>query len=396
VRVLVLNAGSSTLKASVLDTPEREPRFTGTVRTSADTSDATWRSGVGELLAGASEAGVESATIEAVGHRVVHGGTEFRHPVLVDAAVARAIDGLADLAPLHNPAAAATLRAGRDVLPGVPHVAAFDTAFHGSLPEAAYRYPVPERWYRDLGVRRFGFHGISVAWSVRRTAELLDRPPADLRLVVAHLGSGCSVTAVDGGRSVDTSMGLTPLEGLMMGTRAGSIDPGIVFRLLRHGVAADAIEDDLEHRSGLVGVAGTQDVPELLAREAAGDAEASLALELFVRRAAAAIAGAATTLPSLDALVFTAGVGENAASIRRRICERLGGLGVPTPEDVDVARADASRAHAAPADASANAHASPADAVLARRPDGPSVLRIHAREDVVIAEAAARLVARQR
>jgi acetate kinase len=201
---------------------------------------------------------------------------------------------------------------------------------------------------------------------------------------------------VDGGRSVDTSMGLTPLEGLMMGTRAGSIDPGIVFRLLRHGVAADAIEDDLEHRSGLVGVAGTQDVPELLAREAAGDAEASLALELFVRRAAAAIAGAATTLPSLDALVFTAGVGENAASIRRRICERLGGLGVPTPEDVDVARADASRADVAPADASANAHASPADAVLARRPDGPSVLRIHAREDVVIAEAAARLVARQR
>jgi len=374
VRVLVLNAGSSTLKASVLDTPDREPRFTRTVRTSADASDATWRSGVDDLLAAASEAGVDAASIEAVGHRVVHGGTEFRQPVLVDTAVARAIEALADLAPLHNPAAAATLRAGRDVLPGIPHVAAFDTAFHASLPEAAYRYPVPDAWYRDAGVRRFGFHGISVEWAVRRTAELLARPPADLRLVVAHLGSGCSVTAVDGGRSVDTSMGLTPLEGLMMGTRAGSIDAGIIFRLLRRGVTPGGIEDDLEHHSGLVGVARTQDVPELLAREAAGDAAAFLALEMFVRRAATAIAGAATTLPSLDALVFTAGIGENAASIRSRICERLRGLGVPQPEDAGSAAGDA---------------------VLARAPGRPSVVRIHAREDIVIAEAAAGLVARQ-
>ena len=367
MRVLVLNAGSSTLKASVLDTPERGPLFTQTVETRADAPGATWQSGVESVLAAARETGVDAATIDAVGHRIVHGGTQFRQPVLVDSAVADAIGALADLAPLHNPPAVATLRAGLRALPNVPHVAAFDTAFHATIPEDGYRYPVPEPWYSVWGVRRFGFHGLSVEWSMRRTGELLDRPTEALRLVVAHLGSGCSVTALDAGRSVDTSMGMTPLEGLMMGTRAGSIDPGIIFGLLRRGVAADAIEADLEHNSGLVGVAGTQDVRELLRREAGGDEAAMLALELFVRRAAGAIAAAATTLPMLDALVFTAGIGENSAMIRRRICRRLAALGVPEP-------ADGGALH---------------DEILARSVAGPAVVRVHAREDLVIADAVA-------
>jgi acetate kinase len=217
-------------------------------------------------------------------------------------------------------------------------------------------------------VRRYGFHGLSVTWSIRRASELLDRPAADLRVVVAHLGGGCSVTAVDGGRSVDTSMGLTPLEGLMMATRAGSIDPGAIIRALRLGEPLDEVAADLEHRSGLLGIsARTADMRELLELEATGDLRARLAIEMFVRRAAGGIAAAATSLPALDALVFTGGIGENAGSIRRRIVGRLAVLqlaGEATPgEQANV------------------------DTVLNAGP--PAVLRVSAREDVVIAEAAA-------
>jgi acetate kinase len=218
-------------------------------------------------------------------------------------------------------------------------------------------------------VRRYGFHGLSVAWSTRRAAELLEHPVPDLRLVVAHLGGGCSVTAVDGGRSVDTSMGMTPLEGLMMGTRAGSIDPGIVLRMVRSGRSADSVEADLDRRSGLAGVAGTADVRELLERESAGDARAALALDLFVRRAAAGIAAATTTLPALDAIVFTGGIGEHAAPVRDRILERLHLLGG--------ARRDASFE---------------GDRVV-RYERGPAVLGIAAREDLVIADAVVSLAA---
>ena len=212
-------------------------------------------------------------SIDAVGYRVVHGGPDLVTPVVVDDAVVAAIDGLADLAPLHNPVAADTIRAGRSILPGVPHVACFDTAFHATLAAEASRYAVPRRWSEEWGVRRYGFHGLSVEWSAIRAGELLGRPPAELRLVVAHLGSGCSVTAVDGGRSVQTSMGMTPLEGLVMGTRAGSLDPGILLALLRDGRrTAEELAEDLDHRSGLLGLSGsTGDVRVLLAAEAAGD-----------------------------------------------------------------------------------------------------------------------------
>ena len=222
------------------------------------------------------------------------------------------------------------IRAAREALPGRPHVAVFDTAFHATLPEIARRYPVPDRWTTSFGVRRYGFHGLSVAWSTERAAVLLGRRPKDLGLVVAHLGNGCSVTAVLAGRSVATSMGMTPLEGLMMGTRAGSIDPGIVLRLLREGsLDLDELAEDLDHHAGLLGVSGsTSDVRQLTAAAAAGDEAAALALAMFADRAAAGIAAAATALPHLDAIVFTGGIGAYAGATRAAIAERLAVISV--------------------------------------------------------------------
>jgi len=365
-RILVVNAGSATLKTTLLDLPTLEP---------VGVAEVDWEEGAPPMerattiiaaLERAAGAGAVGGGVDAVGHRVVHGGDRFTQPTRIDAENLGAIEGLADLAPLHNPAAAAGIRAGLDALPDVPHVAVFDTAFHATLPEVARRYPVPDAWVHDHGIRRYGFHGLSVAWAVRRAGELLGRDAARLRLIVAHLGGGCSVTAVDGGRSVDTSMGLTPLEGLMMGTRAGSIDPGILFRLARDGLSLASIEDGLTHDSGLRGVGGTDDVRALLHAEESGDARATLAIGLFIRRAAAGIAAAATTLPALDAVVFTGGIGEHAGSVRTRIAERLTLLGVSPPSD-------------APTE----------EGVLTIAEPGPAILVVHSREDVVIAEAAA-------
>jgi acetate kinase len=369
VRVLVLNAGSVTLKATVLDVPEREPRFDRTIDWGGERA-----AGVAAMLDGLVHEGIALDSIEAVGHRVVHSGERFTAPVAVDDRVVDELEALEELAPLHNPPATETMRAALDALPGPVHVAAFDTAFHATLSEAGRRYPVPDQWVEDWGIRRYGFHGLSVAWSLERAGELLRQPPDALRLIVAHLGGGSSVTAVDGGRSVDTSMGLTPLEGLMMATRSGSIDPGAILRVLRAGHPLDAVADDLERRSGLLGVSGrSSDMRELLRAEGEGDQRASLAVELFVRRAAAGIAAAATSLPKLDALVFTGGIGEHAAGVRARIVERLAVLGPsllvagPEPEG---------------------------DGAVA--PGPPAILRIHAREDLVIAAAAASMAGARR
>ena len=373
MRVLVLNPGSSTLKAAVLEPPDRTPLASIEVGRGSDASrDGDAATAVADALAALRPA-VDAATIDAVGYRVVHGGPRFSGPVRIGDDVVAAIDELADLAPLHNRLAAATIRAGRSALPGVVHVAAFDTAFHATLPEDAIRYAVPALWAESWGVRRYGFHGLSVAWSTRRCAELLDRPVADLRLVVAHLGSGCSVTAVSGARSVETSMGMTPLEGLVMGTRAGSLDPGILLALLRdRRLTVEELAEGLDHRSGLLGLSGrTADVRELLLAEAAGDAAARLALAVFVRRAAAGIAAAATALDRLDAVVFTGGIGARAGPIRRRILGRLAVLGVDRDVAFDVPPA-----------------ADPATADDVSEPrSGPAIARIVAREDVVIAEA---------
>ena len=371
-RVLVLNAGSATLKATVLDLPQADPRFERIVDWSADASAAD--TALMELLDAIAVNSIALDTVDAVGHRVVHGGERFTAPTRLDDEVVAALEELTDLAPLHNPVALATIRAARSRLADIPHVAAFDTSFHATLPSSARRYPVPDAWVRDHGIRRYGFHGLSVEWSVGRAAALLARPASELRIVVAHLGGGCSVTAVDAGRSVDTSMGMTPSEGLMMATRAGSIDPGILFRLLRAGIDADAVERGLDHGAGLLGVGGSADVRVLLAAQASGDARASLAIELFVRRAAAGIAGAATNLGSLDAIVFTGGIGEHAVTVRARICERLHLLGVPVPDSEAV-----------------GGDAVGGDAVIGRNQAGPAVIKAHAREDVVIARAALRL-----
>ena len=360
MRLLLLNAGSSNLKASLIEPPNRAPVFERTIDWIDDGRDAVGAT-VEEVLKAA------DTPIDAIGHRVVHGGERFTGPTRLDDEAVAAIESLVALAPVHNPLALATIRVTRRLLPDVPQAASFDTAFHATLPESARRYPVPDEWAR-AGIRRYGFHGLSVAWSVQRASEMLGRPVEGLGLVVAHLGGGCSVTAVDDGRSIDTSMGMTPLEGLMMGTRSGSIDPGIVFHRLRDGQAAETIERDLDRRSGLVGVAGTADMVELLAREAGGEERARLAVEMFVRSAAAAIAGSATNLATVDAIVFTGGIGEHAPSVRARICERL-----------HLVRLDG-RAREIDGDGWFGSTS------------GPSVLRITAREDLVIARQVAAIV----
>jgi acetate kinase len=363
---LVLNAGSSTLKASLVARRADEPRTTATEPWTEREAGADVELTVERVI---ERLGFEPSSIEGVGHRVVHGGESFRAPVVVDDRTVAAIEGLGSLAPLHNPRAVATIRAARRLFPDVPNVACFDTAFHATLPEIAWRYPVPGSW-SAWGIRRYGFQGLSVEWSVGRASALLDRPVGRLRLVVAHLGAGCSVTAVDRGRSVWTSMGLTPLEGPMMATRAGSIDPGVIIRLLRdRHLTVDELEEALERESGLLAIGGTADMRLLLEREKAGDERAALAVAMFTDRAAAALSSAMTRLQTLDALVFTGGIGENAAQIRSRVCRRLRIVGVPSVPARHVRR----------------------DAIVSGRNRRPPVLRIAAREDVVIARAVERL-----
>jgi acetate kinase len=361
MRVLVLNPGSSTLKAAVLVAESGEVVADATIE---------WPAGVeaARMVASALER-LPSETADAVGYRVVHGGSRYTIPSLVDPALIEAVEELDALAPLHNRRAASVMRAAKSLLPDLQHVACFDTAFHADLPEEARRYPLPAEWVERWGIRRYGFHGLSVTWAGRRASELLERPPGDMALVVAHLGSGCSVTAVDGGRSVDTSMGFTPYEGLMMATRAGSVDPGILLRLATDGVSVEELADGIGHRAGFAAIAGTSDVREIERRAAAGETVARLAIDMFVRRAAAAIAAAATSLPRIDALVFTGGIGEHSHLIRAGIVGRLGRLGVSDYlRDAD------------------------ADAVLIHGPI--SVLVVQAREDRVIADEVAALLHR--
>jgi acetate kinase len=308
---------------------------------------------------------VDARQLDGVAHRVVHGGQRFRQPLIVDEAVHAEIVALEPLAPLHNAPAIAALDRVRGALPGVPNVAVFDTGFHATIPEPAATYAIPRAW-RDLGMRRYGFHGLSVQWSSERARELLG---ADRRLVVCHLGGGCSVTAVRDGRSVDTTMGFSPLEGVPMVTRSGSIDPGMLFYLQRErGVAVDELDHALNHESGLVGLSGREGG----AREVfeAKDAAATLAAEVFCHRVASAVGAMATAAGALDALVFTAGIGENSARIRASVCGRLAFLGVEV-------------------DADANERAQP-DCDIARGPT--RVLVIRAREELVAARAARALL----
>ena len=364
-RILVLNFGSSSLKASLIEPPDHtiaraEERWDSA---SSDLSDIVPL--VRNLLLRL-KMSVNDTGLDGVGYRVVHGGHRFPGPARISADVIADIEAVEELAPLHNVLALQTIAAGRALLPEVPHVACMDTSFHSTLPEAAYRYPLPELWYTEWGVRRFGFHGLSVAWSVQRASDLLDRPIDDLRLVVAHLGSGCSVTAVDGGRSVDTTMGLTPLEGLMMGTRSGSVDPGVLLHLLESGKLSPVeLRRALEHESGLKGVSGLgSDMRQVQEAAGLGDKRAELALAMFIRRSALAVGAAATSLNSLDGVIFTGGIGEHAHAVRKRIVDRLAVLGVSSIcNDVE----------------------KDSDNILSEPGAGVPVLRVEAREDLVIA-----------
>ncbi len=271
--------------------------------------------------------------IDAVGHRIVHGGAEFTEPVVVNDAVRARLQSLTDLAPLHQPTSLASLDAVRRVLPGVPAVGCFDTAFHAGLPEHAALYALPEAWRSRWPLRRYGFHGLSHAYAARRTSALLGRGPAGdgppLRLVSCHLGAGASLAAVVGGRCVDTTMGFTPLEGLIMATRSGSVDPGLVLWLQTHaGLPAAEIGEALEHRSGLEGLAGTSDMAAVLRRSEAGEARARLALDTYLHRLRALVAAMAAAMGGLDAITFTGGVGEHAPDLREQAAAGLGFLGI--------------------------------------------------------------------
>ncbi len=265
--------------------------------------------------------------LRAVGHRVVHGGERYTAAVRVTPEVKRVIWELAELAPLHNPASLDGITAVEQVLPGIPQVAAFDTAFHATLSEAARTYPVPRKWTREWGLRRYGFHGLSHSYCAGRAAEMMGR--RDLRLVIAHLGNGASVSAVRDGICVDTSMGFTPLEGLMMGTRSGTVDPGMLVYLLRHkGLDVSAVDKALNYESGLLGLSGvSSDMRQVLAA-LAGNPDARLAIDVYVHRIRQTVGAMAATLGGIDALVFTAGVGEHAPEIRRRVCKNLDFLGL--------------------------------------------------------------------
>jgi len=339
-RVLVVNAGSTSLKLSLVagdDTTERIERL----------EDAP-------------------SDIGAVAHRVVHGGREFREAAVIDDAVQRRLSALTELAPLHNGPAVVAIAAARTQLADVPHVAVFDTAFHATIPAAASTYAVPRRWREEWQIRRYGFHGLSVRWAAERV-----RVP---RLVVCHLGGGCSVTAVLDGRSVETTMGFSPLEGVPMATRSGSIDATAVLHLIRsQKLTLEEVGEALERESGLLGLSGVSARLEDLERSAEPDAR--LAIDVFAYRVASAIGAMAVALGGLDAIVFTAGIGENSASMRANVCSRLGFLGVELDEG-------------------ANEAATP-DADIAADDARVRVVVLEAHEDVVAARAARQLLDRK-
>jgi acetate kinase len=386
MNILLLNAGSSSLKCTLMEAANG----TAIARGLADwagsathyqyagtdgrehSENVSWsghadavRRVLHDLMHVKPTALPERSALAAVGHRVVHGG-QFTSSVRITPQIRSRITALADLAPLHNPPSLAAMAAAEAELPAVPQVAVFDTAFHATLPPEARTYPVPGIWTRDWGIRRFGFHGLSHDYCCRRASELLGRPLEALRLVICHLGHGCSASAVGGGRCVETTMGFTPLDGMMMATRSGSIDPSIVLHVQqRHGLTAGQVEVALNHESGLLGVSGlSADMRQILEAVDAGHPQAQLALAIYTRRVRQAIGALAVTLGGVDTLVFTAGVGEHASPVREIICDGLECLGLEL-------------------DAAANVACRP-DADVARRGSRGRILVIATREDVTM------------
>ncbi|MFF6997391.1 acetate kinase [Streptomyces sp. NPDC008313] len=365
-RVLVLNSGSSSVKYQLLDMRDTSRLAVGLVerigeRTSRLRHTPLMRGGDSRetngpiadheaaLKAVADELardglGLDSAELTAIGHRVVHGGRRFTEPTVVDDAVLTEIERLIPVAPLHNPANLTGLRTAMALRPDLPQVAVFDTAFHTTMPESAARYAIDVETADAHRVRRYGFHGTSHAYVSRETARLLGRAPEDVNVIVLHLGNGASASAVRGGVCVDTSMGLTPLEGLVMGTRSGDLDPAVIFHLMRVGnMSADEIDVLLNKRSGLVGLCGDNDMREIRRRVDAGDERARLAFDIYIHRLRKYIGAYYAVLGRVDAVAFTAGVGENSAPVREAAVADLTELGLAVDGELNAVRADGPR-----------------------------------------------------
>lgn len=363
MRVLVVNAGSSSVKLRVVDGQDH-------ISGSADLGPpgANFADQLGAFVRGA-------GSLDAVGHRVVHGGPSFAEAVILDERTRAELEKLRALAPLHNPPALAAIDVLDRLRPGVASVACFDTAFHATLPPEATSYALPSEWVRRWGVRRYGFHGLSCSWATARAADLLGWPPGRGRLVICHLGAGASVTAVTSGRSADTTMGFTPLEGLVMATRPGDVDPGAISWLMSNGIGVAELEDALEHRSGLAALSGeaSGEMRVLVDRRGAGDAPAALAIGVYLHRLRAKIAAMAAATGGTDALVFTGGIGENSPVIRAEACSGLGWLGVSLDEH-------------------ANTTVTDSDAEISAPGSAVRTVVVHAREELVIAADCRRLL----
>jgi len=330
-RVLVINSGSSSVKYQLLDMADGSRLASGLVERIgegpvADHTEALDRAAA-ELAA--QGLGLDSPELAAIGHRVVHGGTRFTEPTLITETVIEGIEELIPLAPLHNPANAEGIRVARRLRPDLPQVAVFDTAFHSTIPEHAARYAIDTATADAYGLRRYGFHGTSHAYVSRATAALLGKEPAEVNTIVLHLGNGASASAVAGGVCVETSMGLTPLEGLVMGTRSGDVDPAVLIHLSREaGMSTDEIDTLLNKRSGLLGLCGDNDMREIGRRMSEGDRAAQLAFEVYIHRLRKYVGAYTAVLGRVDAIAFTAGVGENSAAVREAALRGLGALGI--------------------------------------------------------------------
>lgn len=356
MKILVLNSGSSSQKSALFDLGSESgddsspPLWEGNIEWTGDQERLHVRNFSGKQIRSEKQAQNRAASAEAmltnlwngpaavlkqpseisvVGHRIVHGGAKLTEPVLINPQVKKAIQDVSQIAPLHNQAGLQGIELIEKLLPGVPQVAVFDTGFHRTLPPAAHIYAGPYDWY-ERGIRRFGFHGINHEYCAKQAAKMLGRDVASLRIITCHLGNGCSLCAIDGGKSVDTTMGFTPLEGLAMGTRSGSVDPGILVHLMRtNSASADDLDHVLNHESGLLGISGaSSDMREVLKAARAGNKRAQLAFDIFVHRLRSEIGSMAASLGGLDVLVFTAGIGENSPEVRKVACAKLAFLGV--------------------------------------------------------------------
>jgi acetate kinase len=354
MKILVLNAGSSSLKFKLYEMPEGEVVAKGAVERIGEKESEihifydenrylcrerleNHRESLRRLssLLSALEIVKNFGDIEGVGHRVVHGGEDFGEPVLVDENVREGIRRLIPLAPLHNRASLDVMETLCALLPGLPQAAVFDTAFHRSMPPEAYRYAVPEEWYREYRVRRYGFHGISHFYVSREFARLKGISPGEADLIILHLGNGASACAVRGGRSIDTSMGMTPLAGLVMGTRSGDVDPAVLFYMNKYGKRRpEELDHELNYESGLKGIGGDNDMRNILRKKGEGDEAAGLAFEVFMHRLVEYVGAYAALLGDPHAIVFTGGIGEHSAEVREELCRRLGILGI----DLDIER----------------------------------------------------------